>query len=152
MMNYFRVSKFNPAMEKRMEWTSVFDVGKAYHGKTFTFAMYKKVEKQYTDFVMEVVRISKIEKVKILYLENADSTPWKTGQQYDIGQIGGFIRDCLEEKCWGQFTANQFIWEVGYDFYMHIGTNLCMDQMKNIAKKYNLFVENWDKIECLDNS
>lgn len=151
-MDYFRVSKYNPAMQQGVDWTSIFDVGKYYNGKMFTLEMYKKIEKQYIDFVIEVVQISKIDKVKILYLENADSTPWKAGKQFDIGQISSFIQDCLEERCWGQFIADQLIWECGYDFYMHIGTYLCIDQIRCIASKHELFVENWDEIKCLNNS
>ena len=56
-VNQYRVTKYDPANRvngeyTKDEWTSMYDVGRSYNGKVFTFEEYLKVEKSYLDVSM----------------------------------------------------------------------------------------------------
>lgn len=151
-MNYYRISKYNPqyridGIYRKDEWTAMSDIGKIYDGQMFTEDDYLQVEKSYVDFILDVYRIQNIELLKVEDLENHNKLYWKNGQKLNADQSGDFIRACLREKCWGRLVAEKFIFETGYEYYIHIGCDTSLETMKNLARQYNLFVEIWEEIK-----
>ena len=159
-MNYFRVSKYDfrnkytyNEPEAVHEWTSIADVGEVFDGQLFTMQEYERVEGAYIDFVTAILQKCNIEAVTLPYFEKHRDRKiasfWKKKKELDIAMVRRFVRDCLRETCWGQLVADEFLWEAGYDYYMHIGTKLDMAQVRQIADAYQLFVEEWETIELI---
>ena len=126
-MHYYRVSKysqnagFDPTFPASNEWTSIADVGNVFNGIEFTMQEYVRTEKEYIEFVADVMKKSNIKAVKLAYIEARGKRIWRKNKELDITLTCKFVQDCLREYCWGQIIAENFIWEAGYDFYMHIG-------------------------------
>ncbi|MBE6586008.1 MAG: hypothetical protein E7645_05710 [Ruminococcaceae bacterium] len=131
------------------EWTSFSDVGKTYDDVTFTMEAYLDTEKRYTNLVLSIIEIQGVSSVTLGYLENPRHLSWKHHQKLISTEIEAFMRDSLRETCWGQITANDFIWEAGYDYYIHVGCSLDQATMANMTLSYGLFVEPWEPIESL---
>lgn len=151
-MYYYRVSKYpqntdyGSMFPATNEWTSISDVGNIFHGSELTMTEYIRAEEEYIGFVADVMKKSDIKAVKLAYIEARGRRMWKKNKELDIALTYRFIQDCLREYCWGQIIAENFIWEAGYDFYMHIGTSLNMHEMQKIAERRHLFVEKWEEI------
>lgn len=154
-MHYYRVSKysqnagFDPTLPATNEWTSIADVGNVFNGIEFTMQEYVRMEEEYIGFVADVMKKSNIKAVKLAYIEARGKRIWRKNKELDILLTCQFVQDCLREYCWGQIIAENFIWEAGYDFYMHIGTKFNIYEMQKIAEKRHLFVDNWGKIEIV---
>ena len=150
-MNFYRISKYSPnqPIEKGCtseEWTSISDV------KAEQMSTYYRTEKNYIDTVEKILIKSGNTTVTICYLENHNATKWQEGDQLNREKAREFIEDCLREKCWGQLNSDGFIWEAGYDYYMHIGCSLALSEISQIANESNLFVEEWHRIEKINNN
>lgn len=150
-MNYFRLSKYNPiyrvnGIYQKQEWTSYSDIGKIYDNQKFLESEYLSIEQQYIDTIIEIAVTHNIDKLAINHIENYD-TKWNNKKLLSLFDTTCFIRDCLRDLCWGQLVSDGFIWEVGYDYYMHLGCNSTFDTVECIAKKHNLFVESWESIQ-----
>ncbi|MBO5109294.1 MAG: GNAT family N-acetyltransferase [Clostridia bacterium] len=52
----------------------------------------------------------------------------------------------LREECWGRLVTDGFLFETGYDYYVHIGCDLPLDLVVPLACRYHLFVEEWSKV------
>lgn len=155
-MYYYRASKYFRSTDPDTapgslsqvfdEWTSIYDVGTVYNGTKLTMTEYERVETEYINFVVDVLESSGINEVKIAYIEPGKKRCWRKNKTLNIESVRQFIRDCMREYCWGQITAKDFIWEPGYDYYMHIGTELSLADMQKIAQKRHLFIEVWKEV------
>lgn len=150
-MNYYRISKYDPqyrvnGIYQRDEWTAICDIGKVYDGKVFTEDEYYRVEQSYVDFVLGVCKLQGIDRLAITGLENYKKLHWINGQQLVTHQSGEFIKLCLREEIWGRLVSKGFVFETGWDYYILIGCELGFDEVKQLARQNNLFVEEWDQI------
>lgn len=155
-MHYYRVSKYfrstdhdtTPGSVPQVfnEWTSIYDVGNIYNGTKLTMPEYERVETEYIDFVVDVLESSGIKEVKVAYIEARKTRCWRKNKTLNIESARQFIRDCMREYCWGQIAAKDFIWEPGYDYYMHIGTELSFADVQKIAQERYLFIEEWREV------
>ena len=150
-MNYYRISKYDPqyrvnGIYQKDEWTAICDIGKVYDGKVFAEDEYYKVEQSYVDFVLGVCKLQGIDRLAITGLENYKKLHWINGQQLITYQSGEFIKLCLREEIWGRLVSKGFVFETGYDYYIHIGCELGFDEIEQLARQNNLFVEEWKKI------
>lgn len=150
-MNYYRISKYDPqyrvnGIYQKDEWMSISDIGNIYGGKVFTEDEYYKAEQSYVDFVLGVCKLQGIERLAITGLENYKKLHWINGQQLKAHQSGEFIKLCLREEIWGRLVSKGFVFETGYEYYIHIGCELGFDEIKQLARQSNLFVEEWEKI------
>lgn len=158
-MNYFRVSKYNLLYVKNgvytlEDWTSFCDIGKTYNGEEFTAQEFEEIAYRYINMVKEILSILKIYNISIIYLEmylkEMCEMNWSEYKTLEFKTIDAFIMDCLKERCWGQMSTTNFIWETGYDFYMHIGCDLEFNVIKRLAQDNRLYVEKWDVINKID--
>lgn len=128
------------------EWTAICDIGNVYDGKVFTEDEYYRVEQSYVDFVLGVCKLQGIERLAITGLENYKKLHWINGQQLITYQSGEFIKLCLREEIWGRLVSKGFVFETGYEYYIHIGCELGFDEVEQLARQNNLFVEEWEQI------
>ena len=152
-MNYYRISKYDPqyrvnGIYQKDEWTAICDIGKVYDGKVFAEDEYYKVEQSYVDFVLGVCKLQGIDRLAITGLENYKKLHWINGQQLITYQSGEFIKLCLREEIWGRLVSKGFVFETGYDYYIYIGCELGFDEIEQLARQNDLFVEKWKSIEC----
>ena len=112
----------------------------------FTQEEYERTEKNYCAFMLDVLKAQAIHCLEIVYLKNCNQQEWAVGQRLNFDQISEFVRNCLREECWGQLMGNDFIFECGYDFYIHIAVLQDMENIKSIAKKHGLFIDKYDEI------
>ena len=150
-MNYYRISKYDPqyrvnGIYQKDEWTSISDIGNIYGGKVFTEDEYYKVEQSYVDFVLGVCKLQGIDRLAITGLENYKKLHWINGQQLITYQSGEFIKLCLREEIWGRLVSTGFVFETGYEYYIHIGCELGFVEVEQLARQSNLFVEKWEQI------
>lgn len=150
-MNYYRISKYDPqyrvnGIYQKDEWTSISDIGNIYGGKVFTEDAYYKVEQSYVDFVLGVCNLQEINHLAIADLENHNNLHWANKQQLNAHQSGEFIKLCLREEIWGRLVSKGFVFETGYEYYIHIGCELGFDEIEQLARQNNLFVEEWEQI------
>ena len=150
-MNYYRISKYDPqyridGIYQKDEWTSISDIGKVYDGKVFTENEYYKTEQSYADFVLGVCNLQGINYLTIADFENYNNLHWTNAQQLNTHQSGEFIKLCLREEIWGRLVSKGFVFETGYDYYIHIGCELGFDNIGQLADQNNLFVEEWKQI------
>ena len=150
-MVYYRISKYDPqyrvnGIYQKDEWTSMSDIGKVYDGKVFTEDEYCGVEQSYVDFVLGVCKLQGIDHLAITGLENYKKLHWINGQQLKADQSREFIKLCLREEIWGRLVSKGFVFETGWDYYILIGCELGFDEVKQLARQNNLFVEEWDQI------
>ena len=150
-MNYYRISKYDPqyridGIYQKDEWTAISDIGKAFDGTVFAEDEYYKVEQSYVDFVLGVCKLQGIDRLAITGLENYKKLHWINGQQLNAHQSGEFIKLCLREEIWGRLVSKGFVFETGWDYYILIGCELGFNEVEQIARQNNLFVERWEQI------
>ena len=148
-MNHYRISKYRPEYRQngvyiKSEWTSICDVGKTFDGVTLTISEYERVEGNYLLFLRELCRVCGVQTLEIKGLEKYDDDiVWSNGMILRIDQIERICRDILREKCWCRLDAEQMHIDFGYEYYMHIGCELCAEEVCAVAAKCELYVEAW---------
>ena len=147
-MREYVISKYNP--EYRIngvysinEWTSISDIGKRFATGVLTADQYKKVEQAYIDCCITLMRYAEIKKLSVCNPEYYSKCrlPRSLSSERDICQA---IMDCLQEKCWARLEAKKFYIYIGYDYYIHVGTELSDLLVKEVAQKFGLFCEDGD--------
>jgi hypothetical protein len=151
-MNYYRISKYDPryridGIYQKDEWTAISDIGKAFDGTVLTENEYYKVEQSYVNFVLSVCNLQGIDRLEIVDLENYNKLHWANRQQLNTQQSEEFIKLCLREEIWGRLLSKGFVFETGWDYYIHIGCELDFNEIEQFAHQNNLFVEKWEKIK-----
>ncbi len=153
-LRYYQISKYSTNVRLSrdafsFDWTSVADVGRSYNGKIFTMDDYCAMEAKYVASVDRILDRQGIQTLKLSYLERQEKDTWQEGKSLNRDEIHLFIKESLQEKCWGQLTGKQFIWEAGYDYYMHIGCSAELDEMQSLMSEFGLYVEPFEKISKL---
>ena len=143
--NQYRITKYNPLCRvneiyTKNEWTSMYDVGKSYDEKTFTFEEYLTVEKSYLNVIEKVLQKANVKRVIIKQGENIYS---KLNNSVLCSQEEVLLvaRGCLREEFWCKLVSKDFFVHFGYDYYMYIGANIEEEQMAKIACENGLFSE-----------
>lgn len=141
----YRITKYNPiyrmnGIYTKDEWISMYDVGKMYDGKTFTFEEYLTVEKSYLNVIKKILQEVNIKRVIIKQGENMYS---KLNNSVLCSQEEVLLvaRGCLREEFWCKLVSKDFFVHFGYDYYMYIGANIEEDHMSEIARENGLFSE-----------
>ena len=161
----YRISKYDPEFRNvdgvymNDEWTSISDVGKVYNGQIFTMEKYAEIEKNYLRFLESMLGSDKymILKLECSNIDNLiDIGLFQSQSKLDnkkkirlpksitgmtISQVISFIRQCLQEKCWGKVKGDNKVIYVGYEYYLHIDSKKEIPNIQEIAKTHCLFVE-----------
>lgn len=141
----YRITKYNPiyrmnGIYTKDEWISMYDVGKMYDGKTFTFEEYLTVEKSYLNVIKKILQEVNIKRVRIKQGENMYS---KLNNSVLCSQEEVLLvaRGCLREEFWCKLVSKDFFVHFGYDYYMYIGANIEEKHISEIARENGLFSE-----------
>ena len=142
----YKISKYNPKNYKDGayqldEWTDFSDIGKVFESGIFTMEEYLKVEKNYIDFILNVVKEKKINSFLIKELEDYDNVIWQNMQNISIVQLEQLLRDCLRNRCWCKIFSEKFCLCFGYDFYIHICCDMTTEPMSKICNEFSLFLQ-----------
>ena len=161
----YRISKYNPLYRDELgryivnEWTSIYDIGKTFNGMHFTLEEYLRVENNYTNvyinllkyFNVEILGVFNIEKNftidEIIQKMNIYSINLSTDEldiflkacnSYLIGidRLEYIFKLIMREMIWCNLkdNKNNILIEFGYDYYTYI-TCPVIDK-KNIDKAY----------------
>lgn len=152
-MKSIRVTKYNPHNrdEKGLytlvdEWTSISDVGKAYHGQILMMEQYLVTEEKYIRAVELLMQKTGVNQLKLLGLENyshVTALNLSEGKTIPISLVRELVKMILREQVWGRLVAiNQFEIHFGYDYYMYfVGESLTEDIIEELRKIDGLYVE-----------
>ena len=144
-LNQYRVTKYDPknrvsGVYTKDEWTSLYDVGKAYKGELFTFAEYLKVEGAYLNTIDSVMQEVNINSVKVKSGERIFSV-LNNSTLDSRDEVLKVAKGVLREDFWCKLEAENFFVHFGYDFYMYIGADIDDEKMRKIAEENGLFAE-----------
>lgn len=165
-MGDYTISKYHPELYddtgcyRRNEWTSVGDIGKTFYNGVLSIDEYMKVEQRYIDVAMTLARLSGCTYLIINGLEGKDSImdlvnskpnnkqllkiaqKIKQGLRIHISDCADYLRLCIREWCWAVLVnhSHDFSIDFGYDFYMHIHTDLPEPQVEEIVSANNLYL------------
>jgi hypothetical protein len=139
---HLRVTKYSPQYRNelghylRNEWTSIYDIGKAFDDGVLTVEEYLAVEKAYVDTVKLItqqlgVTVLKVNELEIHHeclspqLRNVIAT--KVDAIYEGMSVSGreledIVRLCLRETIWCKLEGEKDLYiHFGYDYYMYVG-------------------------------
>ena len=144
-LNQYRVTKYDPknrvsGIYTKDEWTSIYDVGKAYNGELFTFAEYLKVEGAYLNTIDSVMQEVNINSVKVKSGERIFSV-LNNSTLDSRDEVLKVAKGVLREDFWCKLESESFFIHFGYDFYMYIGADIDDEKMRKIAEENGLFAE-----------
>lgn len=147
------------------EWTSRSDVGKHYDGKLFTLEEYLRVEQQYIDVILSVMKITNCKYMTIHYIE-ADkeyivsqiisskfhkidvpllkSVPLlEEKRRIYIKKISDILRFCLREYAYIVLCNKEHKLQIefGYDYYLKISCSLNNETLKKVVNKEGLYLD-----------
>ena len=142
-----RVSKYDSKFRDRTgayiknEWTSYSDIGSNFDDGILTEKEYLIVEKNYIDFVCEMLKNLKINELDLKKQEPKN--------KYNISKIKvdeeffkQILRESLREEFWCEFHCEKLKFWVGYDYYLNIDSKADITEiLEKIATKYQLFLE-----------
>ena len=153
-VNQYRVTKYDPANRvngayTKDEWTSMYNVGRSYNGKVFTFEEYLKVEKSYLDVIERVMKELDIKTVEVRQGERIFSA-LNNSAVNSCEEVLMIARGVLREDFWCKLEARDFFIHFGYDYYMYIGADIEEKKMSEIARKNGLFAEPIERSPYLD--
>lgn len=153
-LKQYRVTKYDPANRvngayTKDEWTSMYDVGRSYNGKVFTFQEYLKVEKSYLDVIENVLKELDIKTVEVRQGERIFSA-LNNSAVNSCEEVLMIARGVLREDFWCKLEARDFFIHFGYDYYMYIGADIEKEKMAEIARKNGLFAEHIERSPYLD--
>ena len=138
----YTVSKYNNKVDKHNEWTDYTDIGKVFGGKKLTIDEYMSVEQNYIGFVIDALRINNVSSLLLAELEVYEEIKWKDNQRVDVLDISEVIKDVLRNKCWCKLKTDNFCLCFGFDFYMHIKSNIDYACLVELCNRYDLFIKN----------
>lgn len=138
----YTVSKYNNKVDKHNEWTDYTDIGKVFGGKKLTIDEYLSVEQNYIGFVIDALRINNVSSLLLAELEVYEEIKWKDNQRVDVLDISEVIKDVLRNKCWCKLKTDNFCLCFGFDFYMHIKSNIDYACLVELCNRYGLFIKN----------
>lgn len=143
-MSKYRISKYDPKYRNekgvflKSEWTSYWDIGKTYSGKTFYEEEYLNIERLYCSCIISILKNIGINKMFITNLEkhslnkrekevlkNLDALDVfykiKNNLIINIDNIYILLQLLLREIFWCKLkTTSDFKIIVGYDLYIYI--------------------------------
>lgn len=150
MRALYRISKYNPihrinGVYLKNEWTDYSDIGCTFEGVQLSFEQYSITEQRYIDVAIKIARETGVEQFVIVGFEKYEEICQYFDKQIILlDQIEDLLKQCLRNKCWCILLADEYSISFGYDYYMHISTNLSKNRVIDICKEYSLFV---DKVE-----
>jgi len=144
-LKQYRITKYNPmyrvnGIYTKDEWTSMYDVGKMYNEKAFTFKEYLAVEKSYLNIIEKVLQELNVKRVGIKQGENMYSK-LNNSLLRSREEVLLVARGCLREEFWCKLESKNFFIHFGYDYYMYIGADIEEEHMFEIAHENGLFSE-----------
>ncbi len=155
-LKQYRITKYNPIYRvngayNKDEWTSMYDVGRTYDGKVFTFEEYLRVEKAYLDVIEQVMNELGIKTIEVRQGERIFSA-LNNSAFHSREEVLMIARGVLREDFWCKLEAKDFFIHFGYDYYMYIGADIEEEKMSKIARKNGLFAELIEGSPYLDNN
>lgn len=168
-MEFYEIAKYNPSYYREgiyemEDWTSRSDIGKSYNGIVFSLEDYLDVERRYVQVIINIARASGCKKLTISALEidkssiasdirkscfyNIDKGLEKIalslslGKKISLNRISEAIILCLREYAYIRLSniSHKIDIDFGYDYYLHIGTNLPKDVLMSITKQEKLYL------------
>ncbi len=118
----YRITKYNPNYRnelghyKKDEWTSISDVGRYFDENLFTLNEYYETENNYINCVKEIIKLQKLDTLKIKDYENpfGNNLKWSNKMIIKNDDIENIMQDCLREKCWCRIVSKNFFIHFGY--------------------------------------
>ena len=133
--NAIRVTKYNPLFRDESgkytadDWVSYSDIGREFNGTILTAAAYSRVEQQYIDAVITILRTQELDKVVIKALEKYPGgelvsdlyDQLEDGIFIDLEHIPMLMKLVLRDYIWCELQiAGDIVIRFGYDFYMYV--------------------------------
>lgn len=170
-MNYFRITKFDPAKRNewghyldKSEWTAISDIGKPEYNNV-NYEAYEKIESAY---VKSIIMILEDRKINTLIADSVhqfhtkeEFEGFKTdgrlknmdvdfdndikiiedGMTFQAGYIGKIIRLILRETIHLKLVNSEIEIKFGYDYYMYVKCENLMESTISNIESMGLFVE-----------
>lgn len=141
----YTVSKYDNKVKNHNEWTDYSDIRKVFDGKKLTIDEYLSVEQNYIDFILEVLKLNNVLDLTLTELEVYENIKWTENQTINVSVVPAVIKDILRNKCWCKLKGDGFCLCFGFDFYMHIKSNIDYACLVKLCNRYGLYIKN-DKI------
>jgi hypothetical protein len=149
-----RISKYNPECRDsagryhKEEWISYYDIGKEFAGGILTLDEYLRVEKQYLDTIVDLVRATGETRLNVKELELRDEQrslihipSLQNGFQIEGESLLGVLQDGLREMLWCRLENENISLSFGYDYYIYIETILQEEVVAHLARVHGLHVD-----------
>lgn len=161
----WRITKYNPAFRDNNgyytlveEWTCPSEIGQVINGNEFTLDEYLRIEAAYIDTVIQFLKDSKLDSLRILQLnkinisqEDRSSILYETefndvkleeDAVVTVKEIQIICKMILRNFLHCQFySKDQFFVHFGWDYYMYIGSSVNPLSAIAFAENNGLFVE-----------
>ena len=137
----YTVSKYDNNVAAHNEWTDYSDIGKVFDGKKLTINEYLSVEQRYIDFVFDIMNLSEVSALSLNELEAYENIKWCENQIINALEVPEVMRDVLRNRCWCKLKGENFCLCFGFDFYLHVKTNVDYDSLIHMCDRYGLFIK-----------
>lgn len=137
----YTVSKYNEKVDNHNEWTDYSDIGKVFDGKELTMEDYLSVEQKYIDFIRDVLDVGNISVLVLTEFEIHEDIKWKENQTIKASEAPEVIKDILRNRFWCKFKSTDLCLCFGFDFYMHVKTNVNYGSLLELCNKYGLYIK-----------
>lgn len=162
----WQVTKYNPDYRNEnghytlaQEWTCPSEIGNFIEGKVFTLKEYLSIESAYVKAIVNFMKDSGIDSLRIIGLEvnvtEADKSSILYESEFDHltldedviiseSEVRTIAKMVLRNFIWCQFySKGNFFVHFGWDYYMYIGSaEKCLSAIKS-AEENGLFVEQY---------
>jgi hypothetical protein len=148
-MPSYRITKYDPQFRTasgcytRDEWTSISDIGKAFHGVTLTPAEYERAEAAYVRTALTFLSEAEVASLVIRDLEDPDqiASRYAEGDSLTHKELKAVLRSLLREEFWCRLECHDAFVHIGYDYYMYVGVPHVCPAAEALADQLGLFVE-----------
>lgn len=162
------IVKYNPiyftgnGIYSNIEWTHIYDVGKVFHGKTFTLEEYINTENKYINTILKIMDLLGNPILKITYIEKSNSildqliatkdrinNMWllekaktlKRGSYISIRDLPDIIRIGLRYACLRLYNREKkLLIKFGDYCYVYLYTDLSKIELYKIVSEQGLFL------------
>jgi hypothetical protein len=147
--HYYRVTKYDPALRDDSgaytgeDWTMFDDIGKSFDGVRLTLATYLEVEARHLVALASFLEENDTSGLTADGVENnGGGFRVVEGQRLSSVDAIECVRQVLRSEGWCRLSDDdRFYLHVGWDYYLHVGTDAPCDQSVELARKAGLFVD-----------
>ena len=145
----FRLTKYDPALRDATgvftgdDWTLFSQIGETFDGEVLTLARYLDVEARHLNVLASFLEESGTSCVVAQGVENAGgSFRVSEGAKLTPLEVIEAVRQMLREDGWCRLVDDdRFYINVGWDYYVYVGTDRRCDASVALAEKLGLFID-----------